>query len=221
MAIDLKVDAATVTRLRDVRVPGASLIVCDVDEVVLEFVTPLRRFLATKRLALAAEGFRLHGNVRTGSGEIVPDNAVDSLVDEFFARQQDWQTPVAGCVVGLARLAETASVVLLTAMRHGHFDVRASLLASLEISWPLVTTEGSKGAALAELAHDGSIVFVDDLPFNHQDVRRHVPHACCIQFMADDIFSAQLPPLPAGVKKAADWPEIVESALEAVDAQVC
>ena len=39
------------------------LVVCDIDEVVLEFLTPFRNFLRASGLDLLPRSFRLHGNI--------------------------------------------------------------------------------------------------------------------------------------------------------------
>ena len=134
---------------------------------------------------------------------------MSAAIEELFDQQATWQTLVPGARDGLARLADRASVVLLTAMRHGHFDAREAHLAALGLPYPLVTTEGSKGRAIAHVANGRPVAFIDDLPHNHRDVRRHAPEALCVHLMDDAPFAPLLPPLPDGVTAVPDWPAAV------------
>lgn len=211
-------DHRTVDRIRDLDLAPGPLFVCDVDEVVLTFLDPFRGFLGSRELMLVADSFRLHGNVRRMNGRPVPGPRVSELIDEFFGEQDNWQTLVPGAREGLDRIAEKSAVILLTAMRHGHFELRERHLRALGIVHPLVTTEGSKGLALGELSAHRPIVFVDDLPSNHAQVQAEVDDVMAIHFMADRYFAPLLPTLPEGVRRAEDWREIVSIALGAVDA---
>ena len=207
----MTLDPVTAHRLEAVAPPTGSLVVCDVDEVVLHFLDPFRALLAENGWTLHADSFRLHGNVRGNDGALAPDADVSAAIERLFVEQGARQTLVPGAVEGLARLAGTASVVLLTAMRHGHFDAREAHLAALGLPYPLVTTEGSKGRAIAHVANGRPVAFIDDLPPNHADVLTHAPETLCVHLMADEPFAPLLPPLPDGVLPAADWPAAVET----------
>ena len=208
---DTGLDPVTAHRLDRVAPPDGPLVVCDVDEVVLHFLEPFRRLLAERDQLLHPESFRLHGNIRHRDGTPVPDGEVSAAIETMFEEQEARQTLVPGAREGLARLAERASVVLLTAMRHGHFDAREAHLTALGFPYPLVTTEGSKGRAIAHVANGRPVAFIDDLPYNHVDVRRHAPDTLCVHLMADAPFAPLLPPLPDGVAAVADWAGAVEA----------
>ena len=212
----MTLDPLTAHRLRDLAIPAGPLFVVDVDDVVLDFVGPLRSLLGSEGLHLATDTYRLHGNVRDTAGEPVSKERVLALIDRLFAEQERRQHPVAGAREGLDRLAQHGTVVLLTAMRHGHFETRERHLRAHGIEHALVTTEGSKGRAIASVEGAEPVVFVDDLPSNHADVRGHVPRATCIHFMANRDFAPVLPPLPEGVRAVGSWDAIVETAFGAI-----
>ena len=201
----MTLDPITAHRLDAIAPRDGPLIVCDVDEVVLHFLQPFRDLLAERDLLLHPDSFALHGNVRHRDGTIAPDAEVSAAIERLFEEQAARQTLVPGAVDGLARLAGGAHVVLLTAMRHGHFAAREGHLAALGLPYPLVTTEGSKGRAIAHVANERPVAFIDDLPFNHADVRRHAPETLCVHLMADEPFAPVLPSIPDGVVAAADW----------------
>lgn len=184
--------------------------VCDVDEVVLHFVEPLRQLLAENGLRLGDGAFRLHGNVTNRRGERVGHDVVTGHLERLLLEQERRQYPVDGAAEALATLAAEATVILLTTVPHAHRDARVRTLASHGIGFPIVTNEGSKGAAIASISHPGPIAFIDDLPFNHRDVREHAPAAACIQFIADPVMRAVVPPLPPGVAATESWPEVVD-----------
>ena len=212
----MTLDPHTVTLLRDVRLEPGPLFVCDVDEVILAFLQPYRAFLIANGMALGDEAFRLHGNVRFADGTLVPDAKVTDDIDRFFTEQATWQNLVEGATEGLARMAERGNVLLLTAMWHRHLDARRAHLDALGITYPLVTTEGSKGRAIAHVASDRPVVFIDDMPYNHDDMIEHVPHATTVHFMADETLLPLLPPLPERTARAYSWNEVVDISLAAI-----
>ena len=207
----MTLDPVTAHRLEAVAPSAGPLVVCDVDEVVLHFLQPFRDLLAEDALALHPDSFGLHGNVRGPDGAAAPDAAVSAAIERLFVEQEARQTLVPGAREGLARLARSASVVMLTAMRHGHFDARERHLAALGFPYPLVTTEGSKGRAIAHVANGRPVAFIADLPYNHTNVMRHAPETLCVHLMADEPFAPLLPPLPDGVVAVPDWPRAVEA----------
>ena len=205
----MTVDQRAAKRLRELELRPGPVTFCDVDEVVLDFIDPFRTFLRGHGLTLTARSFRLNGNIVDDGGKPCDPDRVARLLDRFFATQDQFQTLAPGAIEGLSAIAERSQVVLLTAMRHGHFDTRERHLRDLGIDYPLVTTEGSKGLAIAGLELDGTVTFIDDLPGNHADVLTAAPHATAIHYMSNAEFSALLPPLPDGVLRAADWEEVV------------
>lgn len=196
--------------------PRRPLILCDVDEVALEFVAPFRALLREEDLRLGDGAFRLHGNVFDDGGRAVEDARVSTLIDRLFDEQASRQAPVAGAAEALAEIARIGSVVLLTAMRHGHLEQRARHLHENGMAYPVATAERSKGAAIASLGHRAPVVFIDDLPSNHRDVLSQVPDATCIHFMADATLRALVPPLPEGVRRAATWPGVLGIVRDAI-----
>ena len=212
----MTLDPVTARRLVDLALPDGPLFVIDVDDVVLHFLGPFRRLLGEEGLELRLASFRLHGNVVDARGEPVEGVRVSALIDRIFTEQAERQSLVDGAAEGLATLARHGVVLLLTAMRHAHFDVREGHLRGLGIDAPLVTTEGSKGKAIAALARAHPTAFVDDMPYNHADVLAHVPDARSIHFMADRSLDPLLPRLPEATVPARSWDEVVDAALRGV-----
>jgi hypothetical protein len=103
------------------RLDERPLIVCDIDEVVLEFITPFQAFLVEHGHELQPRSFRLTGNVvRLADGSETPAEDVDRLLEAFFAEQDGWQTPVEAAADSLAELSGKADIVFLTAMPPRH-----------------------------------------------------------------------------------------------------
>lgn len=205
-------DPVTREQIAALKLGGRPLVVLDVDEVVLEFVGPFGRFLESEGYRLKAGSFRLTGNIfGLDDGEVAGRETVGGLLDRFFVLQADWQKPAEGAVAGIARLAEQADVVLLTAMPHRHFAIREPLLRSHGVDVPLVTTETAKGPAIAAMRSAGMpVAFVDDLPGNLLSARQTVEDIHLVHLMAAPAFRAFLPSLPEGIFPADDWPHAVE-----------
>jgi hypothetical protein len=187
------------------------LVVCDIDEVVLEFVGPFMAFLDSHGHELRADSFRLTGNVYfKETGEVTDRQAVSDFLERFFGEHDTWQRPVTGALEALAGIEDThgADIVFLTAMPPRHHARRRALLDSHGFSHPMIATEGAKGDAVSALTRHSRgkpVIFIDDLPPNHLSVLGAVPEALGLHLMAYEPLRPYLPPMPDGVKSVADW----------------
>ncbi|MBP0615061.1 hypothetical protein [Jiella mangrovi] len=187
-----------------------ALLVLDVDEVVLEFIAPFCQLLEDHGAKLHAQSFRLTGNVRSiSTGEALSGPRLDAITQQLYREQEARQPPVAGAAGALERLSKRADIVFLTAMTPSHYDRRRRLLDTAGLPYPMIATERSKGAVIAELGErwSGPVVFVDDLPPNLAAVRRSAPAVHLLHLMASETFRAHLPALPSGTASARDWNE--------------
>ena len=184
------------------------LVVCDVDEVVLEFLDPFDRYLNSIGHRLHPDSFRLHGNIRSIAEDLIAeDEAVERMQEEFFASQDRWQTPALGVDVALRSLSGDADIVFLTAMPPRHHDVRRTLLDLHGLDFPMIATEEPKGPVVASLigGRDIRSVFVDDIVRNHGSVRTHAPGCLLLHMMANKVFRAMAPKPDADIVIAEDW----------------
>lgn len=201
-------DPETARQIDELSRDTRPLLVCDIDEVILEFVRPFIGFLNAQQMHLKTDSFRLHGNVvERETGAVVETERVSALLDDFFASQEDWQTAVDGACECMHRLSAEAEIVMLTAMPHRHRDRRRNLLDRLSFPYPLLTTEAAKGPAIHRLRGktDRPVVFVDDIPHNLVSVQKSVPDAGLIHLMAFSELVPLLLPLPAGITMADNW----------------
>jgi hypothetical protein len=77
-----------------IRLGDRPLIVCDVDDVVLQFIDPFQQYLKSLGHEFLPRSFRLHGNiVSLADGLALEDQHVSRLILEFFEAQESWQTP--------------------------------------------------------------------------------------------------------------------------------
>jgi hypothetical protein len=184
------------------------LVVCDVDEVVLEFLTPFTNYLRAKDHDLLPRSFRLHGNVVSARDGVAPDDAVVSaFLDDFFLNQDRWQVPAQGVADVLSSLSDHADIVFLTAMPPRHQAIRRALLDRFGLTFPMIATEKPKGPVLAAL-HAGRrqpVVFLDDIERNLRSVGEALPACLLINMMANTAFRALMPEPAEGIVGAADW----------------
>ncbi|MDH6266766.1 hypothetical protein M2360_002162 [Rhizobium sp. SG_E_25_P2] len=185
------------------------LLVCDVDEVVLEFLDPFHAYLESVEHRLHPDSFRLHGNVRHFSGTTATDEAVEAFQEEFFRTQDKWQKPARHARETLDRLSVGADIVLLTAMPPRHRGVRRELLDLLGFHFPMIATEEPKGPVVSQLIADRGVpaAFIDDIFTNLHSVRAHAPDCLLINLMANDIFRSMAPDPGERVHKATSWLE--------------
>lgn len=191
------------------RLAERPLVVCDIDEVVLEFVAPFQDFLKANGHELRPRSFRLTGNiVSLDDGRETSAEDVGRLIEAFFSEQADWQTPVKAAAESLANLSGHADIVFLTAMPPRHRDMRRSLLGRHGFDYPMIATESPKGPAIKALHGERPhpVVFIDDIFVNLHSVREHMPQTLLINLMANPTFRALAPHPGDGVSIATDWP---------------
>ena len=190
------------------------LIVCDVDEVVLEFIRPFMAFLNHNDHHLDTSSYRLTGNIRHRRTDQVADaGTVGGFLERFFAEQAEWQTLVDGAADALDRLESDYNLVLLTAMPAHHHGARRRLLDKLGVRHAMVAADHDKGPLLQALVKkQRPVAFVDDLPANHHSVARHAGNVARFHIMAFREFASGIPALPEGTHEAAEW-NALEAAL--------
>ncbi|MBL0371267.1 hypothetical protein JJB09_04425 [Rhizobium sp. KVB221] len=194
--------------VHELRASTRPLVICDIDEVVLEFLDPFQDFLASMQYRLHADSFHLKGNVRSVvDGSAASHEAIHEFEETFFATQDRWQRPARNAKSVLDALHEMADIVFLTAMPPRHHAVRRTLLDNLDIRFPMISTDEAKGPIAAGLigAAGRPSVFIDDLHTNLHSVRSHAPDCMLINMMASDVFRALAPPPGEGVNLALDW----------------
>ena len=128
---------------------------------------------------------------------------------DFFASQDQWQSPLAGAVEAVSTLAADADVVLLTAMPHRHRAVRRAHLDQLGFPYPLLTTETAKGPAIRQLrgATQRPVAFVDDTPHHLVSAREAIEDAHLFHLMSVPSLRRLLAPLPDRIEIVDDWRE--------------
>ena len=192
-----------------------ALIVCDVDEVVIDFVAGFDAYLAPRGLMLDRSRFALSGNIRDlRTGEPVTDHAGRELISNY-QRDAVHRTPaVTNAVASINRLAESAEICFLTNALPGQEASRRAHLADLGLPYPVRFNAGEKGAAVRSMAmehraaHAGApVVFVDDSPRHLASVAGHVSDAILVQFIADDAFRALVRPADHVALLSGDWTE--------------
>ncbi|TDK36954.1 hypothetical protein E2F50_08585 [Rhizobium deserti] len=199
--------------LSHVRLSGKPLIVCDIDDVVLQFAAPFQDFLRGQGHELLPRSFRLTGNIVSIDTQIAIEPAdVRRLIHAFFEAQETHQTPFDLVVRTLCDLSVDADVVFLTAMPPRFRDRRRRLLDRLELPFPLVASEEAKGPIMQRLRSHASLpcVFIDDMVHNLQSVRDHVPDCLLIHMMPDSPLHLLAPKPGKEVVRARDWQHAAE-----------
>ncbi|NLS03211.1 hypothetical protein HGP14_07475 [Rhizobium sp. P32RR-XVIII] len=192
-----------------VRLGDRPLIVCDVDDVVLQFIDPFQRFLLSEGHELLPRSFRLHGNIVSRDGVALEDIHVSRLIDTFFERQEKWQLPLSLAVETLGRLAADADIVFLTAMPPVYADRRRRLLDRFGLAYPLLATRQPKGPVVKTLHGTRAlpVVFIDDMAMNLHSVREHVESCLLLHMMPVSEIHRFAPAAMDGIPRIATWDE--------------
>lgn len=191
--------------------PHAPLIIVDVDEVLAMFMRGFERFIAPHGYEMRITKFALFQNIyRLSDGEVCDLERGRELFNRFFETDVEHIDPAPGAREALARLAQGASIVVLTnAPGHGR-EPRARWLTASGFPYPLVINQGPKGPATAALAAktSGKTAFVDDLLPNLESVAEAAPQVVRFQHVADERLRPYAPSEPARHTRIDDWPRL-------------
>lgn len=168
--------------------PDRPLIISDADEVLLQFVAGLERFLDTKDLWLDLKSFALSGNIkRKGTNEPFPKEETQSLLGDFFKSETEKLEAVPHAAESLAALSDRAQIIVLSNVPTSQQAARSSSLASQGMDYPLIANKGLKGGAVAHIGatHKAPIFFLDDIPHNVWSVAAAYEPSKRLHFIAD------------------------------------
>jgi hypothetical protein len=189
---------------------GRPLIISDADEVLLQFVSGLERYLETQDLWLDLQSFALTGNIkRRGTNEPVPAAEMPKLLEAFFASSTRTLIAVPGAAEALAALSERAQIVVLTNVPLEAKAEREACLAQQDIPFPVIANTGLKGGAVRRLAErvEAPVIFLDDIPHNLSSVAKAHAPAHLIHFIADARLAKLLGPARESHFHTTLWPE--------------
>ncbi|MEP2705958.1 MAG: hypothetical protein ABJQ71_10600 [Roseibium sp.] len=187
------------------------LIICDVDEVILHMILHLEDYLTAQGFVFLNHEYRLTGNIAAKDSKIpLSAQQVRNHLTRFFDEESHRQTMVPEADIALRSLSDDWDIVLLTNLPgHHNKSTRETLLAGMNIPYPIVTNSGPKGGAVAALSAGRSnpVVFIDDSPTNHTSVQASLPSSTQIQFIADQRFLKSVEPENHIDLLTGDWQE--------------
>jgi hypothetical protein len=196
-----------------IRLGDRPLIVCDVDDVVLQFIDPFQLYLKSLGHEFLPRSFRLHGNIVSLADRLpLEDQHVSRLIQEFFEAQENWQTPFDPVVSTLERLSGAADILFLTAMPPQFSAHRRRLLDRSGLTFPLLASEQPKGPIVQAL-HNGRdlpVVFIDDMARNLHSVKEHVSNCLLIHLVPDTPVHHFAPSAADDIARARDWAHAAE-----------
>jgi hypothetical protein len=201
--------------------PSRPLIICDADEVLVEFIKGLERFLARQELRLDLVSFRIHGNVlHHHTGQRVDDQHVTRLIGDFFATDTAHLDPVPGAAEALSSLQADAQVIVLSNLPATARQARAENLARHGMAYPVIAGSGPKGHVVLPLIENmrAPVVFIDDLPPHHTSVASVAPHVRRLHFVADSRLARLVGPSPDAHARIDTWPEAAGWIRQAISA---
>ncbi|EEA91913.1 hypothetical protein [Pseudovibrio sp. JE062] len=204
--------ASTLQQISLIEKRAHPLLICDVDEVLLQFIPHLERFMADHGISFKETAYRLKANmVYTQSGENLSDDACMAIIHDFFESEVGRQEAVPHAAEQLERLSKLCDIIILTNLPGTHNKpARENLLKSLGMGYPLVTNDGPKGGAVAALCAERAhhpVIFIDDSPTNILSVGKSTPHVQLVHFIADPRFYATSSDLPNVALKSNCWKE--------------
>ena len=195
------------------------LLITDCDEVLLHMVAHFEAWLDEEhQIAFAFESGSFGGAMTAkASGEMIAEDRVWPLLEEFFRGEMNRQTIVPGAVEALGRIGEIADIVILTNLGDEAHPWRVEQLAKHGIAHEVVTNRGGKGVpARAIMTRHGATrtAFVDDLPVHHASVAKHAPEVHRLHMIAEPRLAPAIPPAEHAHVRIDDWPTATTWLLE-------
>ncbi len=132
------------------------------------------------------------------------------MLDQFFPAEMHRQTLVPHAREALARLSETADIVILTNLGDICRQPRIEQLAKFGIEHRVECNQGGKGGPVARLVAehgDPVTVFVDDLGVHHESVAKHAPQVHRLHMISEPALAPNVPMAPAAHARIDDWRE--------------
>ena len=203
---------------------GRPLLITDCDEVLLHMVSHFDSWLGEAhgiRFAFETGSF---GGAMTelATGELVAEDRVWPLLEQFFRQEMHRQTIVPGAVEALGRIGEIADIVILTNLGDEAHPWRVDQLARHGIRHEVVCNQGGKGVparAIIERHSAGSTVFVDDLPVHHASVAKHAPEVHRLHMIAEPLLAPAIPPAEHAHARIDDWPTATNWIIERLESK--
>jgi hypothetical protein len=184
------------------------LLICDADEVLVQFGTAFRAYVALHGWQLRFDSFALFGNIRHAeTGAIAAQETVSKLVGDFFEEAVETCPAVPGASDALARISSRADVVILTNAPAAQRARREASLAKLGMAYPVFANDGLKGPRVAELVANRNYptAFVDDIPHHHTSVAEKAAHVHRLHLVADPELRLLLPKASDAHARIDDW----------------
>lgn len=190
--------------------PSRPLIISDADEVLLQFMAGLERFLERRACYMDFTSFRIHGNVKhRATREAVADEEVTGLLKTFFENETRTLEAVPGAAAALTDLSRHAQIIILSNLPESARAARIENLTGHGIVYPVIAGKGPKGEIVKQLieGHMHPVVFIDDLPPHIASVANETPHVHRLHFIADTRLARLLPKAPEAHARIDTWPE--------------
>lgn len=196
-----------------VLIPGRPLIVCDADEVLLQFIAGLEAFLPGHGHRLDLTSYALTGNIRRVADDVpATQDEVSALLKQFYTTDGLDLEIVPGAAEALNGLAAHAQIVILTNVAPEAALGRSRNLARHGIEFPVVSNSGGKGKRVREMAEalGAPVVFIDDIAFHHKDVAEAWPGTHHVHFVADPRLFAFSTRSPHANVYTSNWTEAAD-----------
>ena len=191
--------------------PVRPLVIVDVDEVLAMFMAGFERFLQGHGLEVRIDRFALFQNIfRPGETEHLDVAAGRRLFELFFEKDVEDIDPAPGAAAELARIAEAASIVILTNAPKQGRDPRSRWLVKHGFDYPMVVNSGLKGPCVAAMTAmtTGRAAFIDDLLPNLDSVAACAPAVARFQMVADERLRPLAYSAPDKHRRIDDWAEL-------------
>ncbi len=188
--------------------PDRPLIISDADEVILQFMAGLEKYLISQGFWIDLTSYAIHGNVKkTNEDTPIPNEHVTDLIKSFFRTHTETIEVVPAAPNVLRKLSDKSQIVILSNVPTASKDARIRCLSSQGVNYPVIANSGPKGPAVAALAArvEAPTFFLDDIPHHITSVAETAPDVRRIHFVADERLARLIEPAEHADHRIDDW----------------
>lgn len=197
--------------------PSMPLVICDVDEVLINLLDPLRSFLHDHDYTIDITSHSFGRTIKKREcGNPIEGKDIPQMVDIFFENCIEQLPFYEGALDALKTLEKKSQLLILTNLPHKFGNRRRDAMEKFGVNYPLITNQGEKGPMVKKLANatNAKVIFIDDTPAHHTSVAKYAPDVHRLHFIAHPELAAAVPMSKDAHERIDCWKDATDHILD-------
>jgi hypothetical protein len=209
-----QVHAEVISQLDEISLnPNKPLLICDADEVILDFLGAFESYLLSHKLKFDLSTYSLFGNILSidDNNPISKEDVIKHLENFFDVHTKDINI-VPGAYENLKKIENELDfqIIILTNVPIKKRSDRIICFKKNNLDYPVIANINSKGPTIRNLIlnFNKEVYFIDDMIFNLKSTYEEVPHVKLIHYVSDKRLEKLIETPKNIANKAISWDEI-------------